>query len=306
MILIITHKTDFTADFLINKLNQQNIKYKRFNCEDILDYNYSVSYEDDFKISLLGEVNINSIWFRRTKLPIINDLPLNEKVYILNEIDSLINNLFCIINGKWISNPFSVYKAENKLFQLKIAKEIGFKIPDTIVTSSKEDLKTFYKKHNGNIIIKPLNQTRINDKDAPSFIFTNRVKQEQIEKIENFDLTPCIYQNEIEKRYEIRVTVVGNKVFAAAVNSQMDNETLIDWRRKKLIFRKIDLPLTIRDLCIDIVRYMNLTFGAIDLIKDKNGDYIFLEINPNGQWAWIEAQTSLNISDSIIKELQSQ
>ncbi|MBK9380917.1 MAG: hypothetical protein IPN39_06280 [Chitinophagaceae bacterium] len=303
MLLIITHKTDFTADFVINKLNQKQIKYKRFNCEDILSYDCLVKLDTDFSYSILGENTISSVWFRRTQLPSIKELSLNEQKYILNETDCLIKNLFSVIDAKWMSDPFSIYKAENKLFQLKLAKELGFEIPITLITNDKEQLRSFYKEQNEKIIIKPISQTRIDNKETPSFIFTNKVTQKQIENLDNFDLTPCIYQKEIEKEYEIRVTVVGNNIFTASIDSQSDEETKIDWRKKKLFFKSIEIPKRVENLCIEIVKELNLSFGAIDLIKDKEGKYIFLEINPNGQWAWIETQTGLNISEAIINEL---
>ncbi|MBZ5857322.1 hypothetical protein [Flavihumibacter profundi] len=306
MLLIITHKTDFTADFVINKLNQRKAKYKRFNCEDILTYDSLVKLDSNFSYSILGENDISSVWFRRTQLPTIKELSLNERIYILNETDSLIKNLFSIVDAKWVSDPFSVYRAENKLLQLKIAKHLGFKIPSTLITTSKDELKKFYKEQGGRIIIKPISQTRIDNNETPSFIFTSRITQKQIDELENFDLTPCIYQNEIEKIYEIRVTVVGDNVFSASVDSQNDVETEVDWRKKRLIFKAIEIPKRVESLCIEIVKCLNLSFGAIDLIKDKDGNYIFLEINPNGQWAWIETQTGLNISEAIIKKLTNK
>jgi glutathione synthase/RimK-type ligase-like ATP-grasp enzyme len=304
MILIITHKTDYTADFVVNKLNQNKISYKRFNCEDILDYDCTIKYNNDFQYSILGERNYESVWFRRTKLPELNNIPRSDKLYILNETDSFIKNLFTVIDCKWVSQPLYVYEAENKLLQLKIAQNLGFQIPHTLITSSKEELVNFYNYHNKDIIIKPISQTKIEDNENPKFIFTNKVTNESIDNLNSFDMTPCIFQSNIEKDYEIRVTIVGNQIFAAAIDSQIENETKIDWRKKKLTFRKIILPNEVAELCIQIVNELKLNFGAIDLIKTKTNEYIFLEINPNGQWAWIENQTGLKISDAIIKELK--
>ena len=97
--------------------------------------------------------------------------------------------------------------------------------------------------------------------------------------------------------------MVGQNVFSAGVNSQTRESTKTDWRKEKLEFFIEDIPVEIKEKCILLVKNLNLKFGAIDLIKDKNGNYIFLEINPNGQWAWIENETGLKISDSIINEL---
>lgn len=202
-----------------------------------------------------------------------------------------------------MSKPKSVYDAENKLLQLKIAKEIKFIIPETIITSSKEDLKQFLNEHNNRVIIKPINQGRINEIGGFKNIFTNIISLEHIKNLEKYDLTPSIFQSYIEKNYEIRVTVVDGKVFSAKVESQQNEKTKIDWRKDKLKFTKYKLPDDISEKCLKLVKNLNLNFGAIDLIKSKKGEYVFLEINPNGQWAWIEFDTNLQISEAIISFL---
>src|ERR1043165_1264560 len=120
MILIVTHKTDFTADFVINKLNKQAIPYKRFNCEDKFLFDYSIQFLPELKVSLLGHQKYQAVWFRRVKLPEINNLSNEEKLYVLNETDNLLKNLFSIIDAKWLSSPHSIQEAENKLVQLKV------------------------------------------------------------------------------------------------------------------------------------------------------------------------------------------
>ena len=136
MILIITHKEDFTADFVINKLNEREIAYYRFNCEDIDKENYLFSNQNHFSFQLNNLNSFHSVWFRRTKLPQLNIKNEAEKLYLLSEYDSLLNNLFLQLKTKkWLSNPTNVYQAENKIFQLHIAQEIGFVIPDTIITN---------------------------------------------------------------------------------------------------------------------------------------------------------------------------
>lgn len=124
-----------------------------------------------------------------------------------------------------------------------------------------------------------------------------------IETLEIYSLTPSIFQEYIEKEYELRITVVGEKVFAAKVDSQKQEETKIDWRKHKTPFQQYTLPKEISDKCVELTQKLNLSFGAIDIIKNKEGEYIFLEINPNGQWAWLDMETGLNISDEIINYL---
>src|SRR5438094_131013 len=140
MILIITHKNDYTADFLINKLNAKHIPYRRLNCEDIFNQPYKFVFNEGLNYEFLEVDKYSSVWFRRTKYPDFPDLPYYEKLYLLSETESFLKGLFTIIDAKWLSNPFAVYKAEYKLFQLKTAKALGFAIPKTIITNSKDDL----------------------------------------------------------------------------------------------------------------------------------------------------------------------
>lgn len=299
--LIITHKEDYTSDFLIQKLNERNLNYKRLNCEDLWDKNFK--FDNFFQFEFDGSSNYSSIWFRRTKIPKIENVKPEVELYLAHEYDAFLKNLFAILDSKWLSNPFFVYKAENKLLQLKEASKIGFKIPNTVITNSKSKLKKFYSDNNGEIIIKPLSQSRIYSNNVGSFIFSNLLKEQHYSDLESFDLTPCIYQQYIKKKHELRITVVGEEVFAAAVNSQDFEETKIDWRRENLEFYKTSIPKHIEVKCIEIVKKLGLHFGAIDLILDKDDNYVFLEVNPNGQWAWIESQTELPISEAIIKFL---
>lgn len=304
MILIITHKEDFTADFVIEKLNEQNIKYFRLNCEDLNQYNYLFNSSNNFNFSINGFSEFKSVWFRRTKLPEIETKDQGQKLYLLADYESLFDNLFNLINSdKWLSHPTYIYKAENKLYQLQKAKKIGFDIPNTMVTNNHSQLSEFALNNSNEIIIKPIRQGRIQLSDGVKTIFTNKVTSEVLENLTEYDLTPCIVQNNISKEYELRITVVADKVFSARINSQENKNTQTDWRKEKNPFFEYDLPKNVENKCIQLLKELNISFGAIDLIKDKNGNYIFLEINPNGQWAWIEMETGLKISQAIINYL---
>jgi glutathione synthase/RimK-type ligase-like ATP-grasp enzyme len=304
MILIITHKEDFTADFVINKLNDRGIQYYRLNCEDIDKDNYVFENSNNYIFSINNICSFHSVWFRRTKLPDIDVKNEAEKLYLLGDYDSLFENMYDLISAKkWLSHPNYVYQAENKIHQLAIARDIGFNIPDTIVTNDQSILRKFIDKNNGNIIVKPIRQGRIRQKSGYKSIFTNKVNSDIINDLENYHLTPCIFQENINKEYELRVTIVGNKVFSAKVDSQKVEETKIDWRKKKTFFQQYELPEEVSRKCLAITKNLNLSFGAIDLIKNECGEYVFLEINPNGQWAWLEMEAGLKISDEIINFL---
>lgn len=306
MILIVTHKSDFTADFVIDKLNRDGIEYHRLNCEDINNAYYSLNIADT---NLIGQFNLNkvkSVWYRRTMLPSVNALLTpEEKNFILQSYKSLLENLLSTIEAKWLSDPNLIHKAENKLLQLKKAQKLGFRIPKTIVTNDPKSVKILHSECNSELIIKPIHSGRVEDDDKMRLIFANKINKDHLENLSNFDLTPCIFQEFIKKEIDIRVTVVGDKVFSAFVDSQSDEETKTDWRRKKQPFKVYELPISIQNKCIEITKSLGLNFGAIDLVKTNKNEYYFLEINPNGQWAWIEIDTGLPISKEIINYLNN-
>ncbi|SHM98612.1 MvdC/MvdD family ATP grasp protein [Mucilaginibacter sp. OK098] len=304
MILIITHKEDYTADFLINQLNQQEISYFRLNCEDLLvSPLYEISDKGDFKVFFKEHSEIKSIWYRRTQLPDLKGMNPAEQQYFFQEFEALLENLYhALAHFKWLSDPFRIRMAENKLLQLQKARLIGMNIPRTLITNDKEKLKAFYGQ-NSQIIIKPLYSGYVPQNGSTSLLFTNLIGEVEMATLDEFDLTPCIYQEYIEKEYELRITVVNGKVFAAKVDSQAHEETKVDWRKIKLQFSACEIPSEVSRQCIELCQTLGINFGAIDLIQDKAGKYWFLEINPNGQWAWIEMDTGLKISASIIQYL---
>lgn len=303
MILIITHKDDYTADYVIDKLNCKGLPYYRFNCEDYLTTGLSIDFDKIDRVSLGSNSNFSSAWYRRLKLPYIDTEHKGEKIFLLHEIDALYKNLFTQIQCKWLSSPAAVEQAENKLLQLSLAQQVGFNIPKTLITTSREELFSFAKK-NHKTIIKPLHSGRVTYNTAESkLIFTNILSEEIVDNLGDYELTPAIYQSYIEKAYELRVTVVGDDIFAAKIDSTLYPDSLTDWRKGKVQFEQYRLPTNIKQKCLALLAKLGISFGAFDLVCDPHGEYHFIEVNPNGQWVWIEKDTGLPIADAIIKFL---
>jgi glutathione synthase/RimK-type ligase-like ATP-grasp enzyme len=304
MILIVTHKEDYTVDFVVEKLNKRKIAYRRLNCEDIDKSDYRFEFTPNVNYSLLGCSHFDSVWFRRTKVPdVSNELSVAEREFLSQEYYSLVQNILLTIDAKFLSHPTCVYAAENKMLQLSVAGSVGFNIPNTTVTNERPIIQKHFKKSNHGLAIKALSENKIIDGEKQKLIFTNKLSQQIVDNLDHYGLTPCIIQEYIEKQYELRVTVVGESVFAVRIMSQSQESTKVDWRRDSVSMTPYTLPKDITDKCLMLIRKLGLSFGAIDLIRDDMGQYYFLEINPNGQWAWIEAETGLAISDAIINFL---
>jgi glutathione synthase/RimK-type ligase-like ATP-grasp enzyme len=317
-VLIITNKQDLTSDFIIKELKEREIDFYRFNTEE-LNSTCSVTLDiAEDKFVLFDQVSkksydlklFTSVYFRRPEIPTFDTKSLTngEMQFIKSEIAYTLEGIYKILrNAYWVSPIYSIREAENKIFQLEIAKSIGFNIPDSIVTNSFSDAIEFYDTLNGDCIIKPIKSGLIEDSDNPKVIFTNALTVRPSSK-EQIEFSPNFFQRHIAKKFDVRVTVVGDTTFATLIHSQNNSKTKIDWRRgeNRLKHTKTKLPDFIQEKCVLMLKELNLRFGAIDLILDKKNEYTFLEINPNGQWAWIEKQSGHRISKEIVNLLENE
>jgi glutathione synthase/RimK-type ligase-like ATP-grasp enzyme len=190
--------------------------------------------------------------------------------------------------------------AENKITQLNLANEIGFKIPQTVISNSPDDVIGFVEGRKTDVVIKPVKSGFIGGDEV---LFTNVLDKEAINKPDRIMKIPSIYQECVKKKYDIRVTIFGNKVFPVEIHSQESSESRVDWRKSNdlnMQQREHVLPKDIEDKCLKMTKRLGLQFGAIDLILTPENEYFFLEINPNGQWAWLEQRTNYHLTDALI------
>ncbi|WP_417814207.1 MvdC/MvdD family ATP grasp protein [Thalassospira alkalitolerans] len=314
MILIVSNERDLTADYIVLELVRRGISYIRLNSENLPKY--LVSYVptergDKWNICLDGSAvefeNVRAAYYRRPGEPKISDhiSAVGLRKYCQTEWTALLSSALNSLGRRWLNSPLAIYAAEDKPRQLAVAVRLGFSVPVTVVSNDIHQGQRLLR--NGRMVAKPLREALIEDDESSEVIFTSEVKSLDDSFGENLSLAPVIFQRLFEKTSDIRVTVVGGKCFSAEILSQESSETKIDWRKGEfpnIEHRSHDLPIDIQCKCIAIVKEFDLKFGAIDLILDADGNYWFLEINPNGQWAWIENRTGLLISSAIVDELE--
>jgi len=250
----------------------------------------------------------SAIWHMKPRIPfeLIEFKPAEYRQFIHRQFRSMRTAIWSIFrHKKWIDNPWNVEIAEDKLFQLDLACKVGFSIPDTIVTSDPERIRSFYRKHSGNVIVKVLRASPIIGK----VLSTNRVTTENLTQIDSVKRAPSIFQVCVEKAYELRITVVGEKIFSAKIHSQEDEATSLDWRKKPKLndfdvrMEQNILPSEVEQKILQFMDMISLRFGCIDMIVTPENEYIFLEINPNGQWYFVQLNTEAKIAKSIAELL---
>jgi len=311
MLLLVTNRRDITMDYVVAELRRRGQPFVRLNTEQLPEALCSMAGfpKDAWSISMDGVVfrgsQITAAYFRRPGAPVIPDAVTDpgERAYIEAEWSSFLKSLYSRLEGRWLNSPTKIFLAEDKPMQLLLAQEIGFEVPQAFVTNDIACAQAINAL--GTAIGKPLRQAVLAG-ETERVIFTSRLAEIEDDQAEAIRLTPFIVQSEILKQYDVRVTVVGEQVFATAIWSQDNEETETDWRkgsRPDLRHEKVVLDRRVQRQCVKLVHRLGLRYGAIDLVCDKSGKLWFLEINPNGQWAWIENLTGYPIAAAIVDEL---
>ena len=311
MILILTNERDLTTDFVVRELKRRGRDHLRLNTNAVADMSFAL---DPTTMSLVVSSRerrfqldqVEAAYFRRPELPDLNKLDhAGQRAYASTEWSALLKSLYLLIGSRWFSHPRDILIAEDKPSQMYLAKRLGFNVPDTVITNDLDAARTLFA--NGPVVGKPHRQAIVEIEGAEHVMFTSRIKALTEEDRESLQHAPVIFQRLIHKQFDIRVTVVGERVFPVAIHSQEYDESSLDWRRganPKIRHEVITLPIDIQSACIELVRQQKLRFGAIDLVLGEDGEFWFLECNPNGQWAWIENRTGLPVSAAIVDELE--
>lgn len=321
MILILSDHDDHSTTDVINWLIYRNIEYIRINgCDtiEIIDINIEkqqtiirlTNYFEE--VSLINLFEITGYWYRRGGFNLINytNIPegfyTNIKIFYNVEKNYLMNFLHDIIhlnpNVKIIGDI--KFNNINKLSMLLIARKCGLEIPNSIVSSNKISVKNEFK--DNRIITKTLNvPLNIDENEKVSnVLFTSEIKLENIID-EDFELT--LFQELLEKKYELRIFYLNNTLYSSCIFSQNDAQTSVDFRNYNHKKPNRVIPFLVpKDIESKIINFMNeikLNSGSIDIVVTKEDKFVFLEVNPIGQFAQVSHPCNYNLENKIATEL---
>jgi len=314
--LIISNPTDLHTQVVAKRLEEMD-------CQPVLFFPETLGSEQQITIAnhpslqayliprsgspidLLDE-NIISVWFRRPRPIDFSSFGLSSEAeeFSRDEWQHLLLGLYDLLETKlWVSAPEALDRCARKISQLRTAQTLGFRVPQTVFTSHRPHMKEAFDGWCRKAIAKPLGRGWVVEGDQVSFVMTNMLDQDHLDN-EQFspNISPITMQEYVNKMYELRVTVVGNVVMPVKIDSQQSEISRIDWRRYDMAntpYTPYELPESIEEKCRKLLRHYGLNFGAIDMIRTPNGEYVFLEINGNGQFLWIEEATNIDISGQM-------
>ena len=303
-ILIITHSQDNESiSMVLNAIKKQGGQAFRFDTDRFptevrLDIYYGQGEERlilDSGAEKLDLREVSAVWYRRIaigrRIPTLME-PQTRQASV-QESRVTIRGLLASLPAFYLDPIATVEKAKNKQLQLKIAQEIGLDIPRNLTTNNPEAVREFARSCEDGMIVKMLSSFAIYDEQGQEkVVFTNRVKPEELENLEGLHLCPMTFQEQIPKALELRTTIVGDRVFTAAIDSQSNQKARDDWRRQGLVMVKdwkpYELPAEVTEKLFKLMKYFGLNYGAIDIILTPDGRHVFLEVNPVGEFFWLE------------------
>lgn len=248
------------------------------------------------KYDAFQEVDYDVVWWRRARKPHVPKERVHPQDYqfVLRENrlfhESLTDSMAS--NAWWVNAKAAATRANSKVLQLKQAVSCGLSIPRTLCSNNPQDIRYFLLKHEAEgVVYKPLCSHAWFEEEQMKIAYTSQISFLDLPCNQLLQYTPGIFQKEIKKKYELRVTCFGNYLVAARLNSQAHSEGKIDWRATpddKLSVEPYTLPAALETKIRAFMKVMGLVFGCIDLIVSESGDYVFLEVNEQGQFLWVE------------------
>lgn len=315
-ILIITNDHDEHADAVIRELNRRSVPVFRFHPEEF-PHASSVSLEiHEGRVE--GEIRngdhavaLNEIcaaWYRRARnlfegrrLSLTSERLDN---YVKAQSNATLVALCDNLQTLWVGQPQKLRRAEVKALQLAEASKAGLKTPHTLISNDPTEVSRFVDAlGDTDCALKPLIALGVTDEDGYRLPLTTTLPPGH--SLESVALAPSIFQPYVEKAFELRCVVIGERIFCAKLDSQANETTRTDWRAGTPRHEIFVLPEQVQASLRRLMDSFGLNFASLDMIVTPEGEFVFLELNPNGQWLWLELELGLPLVASMADLLTS-
>jgi glutathione synthase/RimK-type ligase-like ATP-grasp enzyme len=243
----------------------------------------------------LGKVH--AVWWRRPQLADVSEvLDFDTRMFTANEWNEAINGLWQLLDVPWCNPPGLDEIAGRKAWQLRVASEVGLAVPRTLITSDPEAARTFItSRREGRTIFKTFSATHQVWRE------TRLVRDAEMQLLDAVRVAPVIFQEYIEAEADLRVTVVGDRIFPAAIDARATDYP-VDFRMSlgQASTEATDLPADVVTRLRALMDRLGLVYGAIDLRRTPAGEHVFLEVNTAGEFLFIEQRTGQPITQALV------
>lgn len=308
-VLILAPASDLHAQSVREQLDQLNIEHESWTLTDALSDRFQFSITNSgWQSRLQREADeyvfesFSAVWWRRPGILRTAAMPdAWIEPFIEQETTSAFEALLRSLNCFWVNNPQAQRESAYKLRQLNVAVECGLHIPDTLVTNDPDAAREFCAKKR-QVIYKQIDERSARHfprYQTPRGLPTQLVRESDVAHLDQVRTSAHLFQEKIEKQSDIRLTIVGQKLFAVEIKSQ-EGKGSLDFRLDYSVpMVEFDLPATVKTACLNLMRHFDLEFAAIDLCRTPADKLVFLEVNAAGQYLWMEKQLDMPISKEL-------
>ena len=308
MILIVTNSADLHADLLVPLLAAKGCPHFRLNLDAFpRDYRIQQTFTAGGMQAAITHLpsgasvelgRVGATWVRKAGDFVFpsTDLAPQEQAYAEQETEQALLGLLYSLDCYWMSHPLAVRGAQWKGEQLLRAQRMGFRVPASLVTNSPEQVRSFKAGIPGDLIFKSMSSPMLgadlvaDGERISAGIGTTIITDDMMDSLDAVSELACHFQEYIPKKYELRVTIIGARIFTAKIDSQADSRTAIDSRDMSapIKYAPYYLPDDLQRRCLQYIGSYGLNYAALDFIVTPDGEYVFLENNPGGQFWYIQ------------------
>lgn len=319
MILCITHSQDiYTIDLVQQHLAALQMPSFRLNVDEFgLHYRFAYSLKNgqgELELVTAGTTlkasEIKGVWYRKYwSLQYPEGLDEAYQPAFKQEYATALSIfLDALQHLPWI-NPLRIAQEviDNKLSQLSAARSAGLVIPATLLSNNAGEVRSFFTACNGHMIMKLHGALSRTMSGTGAFLPTTLVRQEDLDELEALVYCPMIFQEAIAKQYELRIAYVDGEFFTGKIMAETNpSDNVLDWRassQTKTRWQPYTLPAAEATKLHQLMQALRLPFGAIDMIRQPDGTYVFLEVNPQGEWGMLQRDLDYPIAQTIASKL---
>jgi len=303
-VLIVSNSEDAHANVVAERLHERAIRAYRLDSDTFVTNKcvWTILHKLEGPVhSDWTKDDVHTVWYRKVFFPEPTDATSS---FIRQESEGLLASILAQYEHcKWVNPRPQLELAKAKVAQLLRARQLGFRIPDSVVTNDQDVLRKFAARHQGHIVAKPIHAQIIGNESEALVVGTRNLTPEHYAAATSY--VPCYAQEQLHIRAEIRVVVFAKHLYAFRLIPQADAQDIKQLPLQKIVHEPCELEETLAYRVNQLMQSYGLLFGAVDFAVVDDDEPVFLELNPNGQWLWLQYMTGVNLLDPFIDMLCS-
>lgn len=312
-VLILAGRFDPTCDLVVEELNRRAVPVFRADMAEFpLRLTLAASLSGDRWNGTLRNdrrtldlASVRSVYYRRPTRPKFPE-SMSPEARKVAETEARwgFGGLLSALPCRWLPPPGKAADAEYKPLQLRVAAEAGLSVPRTLITNDPNSARDFAEAVGGPLVYKPFFHVRGTTNGQTVAVYANVIDPDDLPH-PDIATTAHLFQEWVPKAHEVRLTAIGGRIFAAEIHTESDAGH-IDWRSDydSHTYKVCEPPPEVAAGVLRMLDLLGLPYGAFDFAVTPKGDWRFLEVNPSGQYGFIEQATGLPITAAICDYLE--